>query len=59
MFKFYFLGWQFVPAPDVDVGVVTFTPLDKPRTSNEFKLFEKVTRQLFSFRRKLSRKSAE
>lgn len=45
--------------PDVDVGVVTFTPLKKPRTSHEFKLFEKVCRQMFSFRNKYSIKGAE
>lgn len=54
--RFIIPGKCFVPKPDVDVGVVSFTPLAKPRTQHDFKLFEKITRHLFSFRQKYSRK---
>ncbi|KAK2576800.1 hypothetical protein KPH14_005436 [Odynerus spinipes] len=47
-------GRAFLPKPDVDVGVVTFVPLKKPRTAHSFDLFEKVTRHVFSFRQKYS-----
>ncbi|XP_012261479.2 dimethyladenosine transferase 1, mitochondrial [Athalia rosae] len=50
--KFIIPGKAFVPKPDVDVGVVTFTPLIHPQTRHEFHLFEKITRQIFSFRQK-------
>lgn len=45
-------GTAFVPQPDVDVGLVSFVPLAVPRTKQEFKLFEKVVRHVFSFRQK-------
>lgn len=45
-------GEAFLPKPDVDVGVVTFTPLKTPKTTHDFNFFEKVTRHLFSFRQK-------
>ncbi|XP_012223187.1 mitochondrial dimethyladenosine transferase 1 [Linepithema humile] len=52
--RFIIPGKAFVPKPDVDVGVVSFVPLVKPRTQHDFKLFEKITRHLFSFRQKYS-----
>ncbi|EZA52374.1 hypothetical protein DMN91_006841 [Ooceraea biroi] len=57
--RFIIPGKAFVPKPDVDVGVVSFTPLVKPRTRHDFKLFEKITRHLFSFRQKYSRRCIE
>lgn len=53
--RFMISGKAFIPAPDVDVGVVTFEPLVTPRTTHNFKLFEKMSRHLFSFRQKWSR----
>lgn len=52
--RFIIPGRAFVPEPDVDVGVVSFEPLETPRTDHEFKFFEKVNRHLFSFRQKYS-----
>ncbi|XP_043284253.1 dimethyladenosine transferase 1, mitochondrial [Venturia canescens] len=52
--RFLIPGTAFVPKPKVDVGVVSFIPLITPRTTHDFKLFEKVTRHVFSFRRKFS-----
>ncbi|XP_020569052.1 dimethyladenosine transferase 1, mitochondrial isoform X2 [Oryzias latipes] len=45
-------GRAFVPKPEVDVGVVHFTPLLQPRIQQPFKLVEKVVRNVFQFRRK-------
>lgn len=50
--QFIIPGKAFVPKPEVDVGVVTFTPLIEPRTKHDFKLFEKITRHVFAFRQK-------
>ncbi|KAL2730239.1 hypothetical protein V1477_016050 [Vespula maculifrons] len=47
-------GKAFLPKPDVDVGVVTFVPLEQPRTKHEFNIFEKVTRHIFNSRQKYS-----
>ncbi|XP_076280611.1 mitochondrial transcription factor B1 [Lasioglossum baleicum] len=52
-------GSAFLPKPEVDVGFVTFVPLVTPRTKHEFKIFEKVTRHIFSFRQKYSIRGAE
>lgn len=52
-------GSAFVPKPDVDVGLVSFVPLAVPRTRHEFKIFEKVTRHIFSFRQKYSIRGIE
>ncbi|XP_060736522.1 dimethyladenosine transferase 1, mitochondrial isoform X2 [Tachysurus vachellii] len=52
-------GRAFVPKPDVDVGVVHFTPLVKPRIQQPFKLVEKVVRNVFQFRRKHCHKGLE
>ncbi|XP_064454336.1 dimethyladenosine transferase 1, mitochondrial isoform X1 [Mirounga angustirostris] len=45
-------GQAFVPKPEVDVGVVHFTPLVQPRIEQPFKLVEKVVQNAFQFRRK-------
>lgn len=45
-------GRAFVPKPEVDVGVVHFTPLVQPQIQQPFKLVEKVVRNIFQFRRK-------
>uniref|UniRef100_A0AAY4CIY8 rRNA adenine N(6)-methyltransferase n=1 Tax=Denticeps clupeoides TaxID=299321 RepID=A0AAY4CIY8_9TELE len=45
-------GRAFVPKPDVDVGVVHFTPLARPQIQQPFKLVEKLVRNVFQFRRK-------
>ncbi|KZC13118.1 PREDICTED: dimethyladenosine transferase 1, mitochondrial [Dufourea novaeangliae] len=56
---FIIQGSAFVPKPDVDVGVVSFIPLANPRTKHEFKIFERVTRHIFSFRQKYSVRGIE
>ncbi|XP_061430866.1 dimethyladenosine transferase 1, mitochondrial [Lethenteron reissneri] len=50
--RFVIPGSAFVPAPKVDVGVVTLEPLVTPRIQQPFPLVEKVVRNLFQFRRK-------
>ncbi|KAM5150942.1 dimethyladenosine transferase 1, mitochondrial-like [Callospermophilus lateralis] len=45
-------GQAFVPKPEVDVGVVHFTPLIRPKIEQPFKLVEKVVQSAFQFRRK-------
>nr|KAF6508573.1 transcription factor B1, mitochondrial [Rousettus aegyptiacus] len=45
-------GRAFVPKPEVDVGVVHFTPLTQPRITQPFELVEKVVQNVFQFRRK-------
>lgn len=45
-------GRAFVPKPEVDVGVVHFTPLAQPRIEQPFPLVEKVVQNVFQFRRK-------
>ncbi|XP_061103705.1 dimethyladenosine transferase 1, mitochondrial [Conger conger] len=45
-------GRAFNPKPQVDVGVVHFTPLTEPQIQQPFKLVEKVVRNVFQFRRK-------
>ncbi|XP_002739171.2 dimethyladenosine transferase 1, mitochondrial-like [Saccoglossus kowalevskii] len=52
-------GTAFVPKPDVDVGVVHFTPLIDPLIQQPFKLVEKVVRCLFQFRRKYCKRGVE
>lgn len=52
-------GRAFVPKPEVDVGVVHFTPLARPQIQQPFKLVEKVVRNVFQFRRKYCRKGIE
>ncbi|KAM3931214.1 dimethyladenosine transferase 1, mitochondrial isoform 1-T2 [Leptodactylus fuscus] len=45
-------GRAFVPKPEVDVGVVHFTPLVQPKIDQPFKLIEKVVQSVFQLRRK-------
>ncbi|XP_017269554.1 dimethyladenosine transferase 1, mitochondrial [Kryptolebias marmoratus] len=52
-------GQAFVPKPEVDVGVVHFTPLVQPQIQQPFKLVEKVVRNIFQFRRKHCHKGIE
>ncbi|AWP16715.1 putative dimethyladenosine transferase 1 mitochondrial [Scophthalmus maximus] len=52
-------GRAFVPKPEVDVGVVHFTPLVQPQIQQPFKLVEKVVRNIFQFRRKYCHKGVE
>ncbi|KAK0086076.1 hypothetical protein PV325_003901 [Microctonus aethiopoides] len=52
--RFIIPGKVFIPKPDVDVGVVTFEPLRQFKTAHEFRLFEKITRHMFSSRQKYS-----
>ncbi|XP_069787717.1 dimethyladenosine transferase 1, mitochondrial isoform X2 [Narcine bancroftii] len=52
-------GKAFVPKPKVDVGIVHFTPLERPQINQPFKLVEKVVRCTFSFRRKYCRRGIE
>ncbi|XP_006004417.1 dimethyladenosine transferase 1, mitochondrial [Latimeria chalumnae] len=52
-------GKAFVPKPEVDVGVVHFTPLVQPQINQPFKLVEKVVRSVFQFRRKHCRRGVE
>lgn len=57
--KFTIAGQAFVPKPDVDVGVVTFTPVKQPKINLPFKLIEKVVRQVFHMRQKYCVRGAE
>ncbi|XP_070835471.1 dimethyladenosine transferase 1, mitochondrial [Chaetodon trifascialis] len=52
-------GQAFVPRPQVDVGVVHFTPLVQPQIQQPFKLVEKLVRNVFQFRRKYCHKGIE
>ncbi|XP_054652224.1 dimethyladenosine transferase 1, mitochondrial [Dunckerocampus dactyliophorus] len=54
--RFTIPGRAFVPKPEVDVGVVHFTPLVQPLIQQPFKLVEKVVRNIFQFRRKFCHK---
>ncbi|MEE6475365.1 hypothetical protein FKM82_010728 [Ascaphus truei] len=45
-------GCAFIPKPEVDVGVVHFTPLIQPQIEQPFKLVERVVQSVFQFRRK-------
>lgn len=58
-YKFDIPGYAFLPKPDVDVGVVTLTPLKQPTIKLPFKMVEKVVRQIFSMRQKYSIRGAE
>ncbi|CAG4939448.1 unnamed protein product [Parnassius apollo] len=58
-YKFDIPGTAFLPKPDVDVGVVTLTPLKQPIIKLPFKMVEKVIRQIFSMRQKYSIRGAE
>ncbi|KAM9354290.1 dimethyladenosine transferase 1, mitochondrial isoform 1-T3 [Pholidichthys leucotaenia] len=52
-------GRAFVPKPEVDVGVVNFTPLVQPQIQQPFKLVEKLVKNVFQFRRKYCYKGIE
>lgn len=58
-YNFDISGAAFLPKPDVDVGVVTLTPLKHPINKLPFKMVEKVVRQIFSMRRKYSIRGAQ
>lgn len=58
-YKFDIPGKAFLPKPDVDVGVVTLTPLKQPIINLPFKMIEKVVRQIFSMRQKYSIRGAQ
>lgn len=58
-YKFDISGAAFLPKPDVDVGVVTLTPLKTPIINQPFKMVEKVVRQIFSMRQKYSIRGAQ
>lgn len=49
-------GKAFVPKPEVDVGVVSFIPRVEPQIPLEFKMVEKVVRNIFQFRQKYCKK---
>ena len=48
-----------MPKPDVDVGVVTLTPLREPLTDLPFPFIERVVRQVFNMRQKYSIRGAQ
>ncbi|GAB0100043.1 rRNA adenine N(6)-methyltransferase [Sergentomyia squamirostris] len=54
--KFTIPGTAFVPAPNVNVAVVTLIPLKEPKTLLPFDLVEKVVRHIFSMRQKYVRR---
>lgn len=58
-YNFDIPGTAFLPKPEVDVGVVTLTPLKHPIIKLPFKLAEKVVRQIFSMRQKYSIRGAQ
>ncbi|XP_049874632.1 dimethyladenosine transferase 1, mitochondrial [Pectinophora gossypiella] len=58
-YKFDIPGSAFVPKPNVDVGVVTLTPLKYPLVKQPFKMVEKVIRQIFNMRQKYSIRGAQ
>ncbi|GAB1601653.1 dimethyladenosine transferase 1, mitochondrial-like [Argonauta hians] len=53
--RFIIPGKVFVPAPDVDVAVVSFVPLVEPHIKLPFELVEKVVRHVFHHRNKKCR----
>ena len=53
--EFTIPGRAFVPAPDVDVAVMTLTPKKKPAIDVPFNTVEKVARHVFQFRQKYCR----
>lgn len=57
--KFVIPGKAFVPKPNVDVGVVTLTPLKTPATDLPFDLVEKIMRYIFSMRQKFIRRGVQ
>ncbi|ESO06925.1 hypothetical protein HELRODRAFT_110947 [Helobdella robusta] len=57
--KFTITGKAFVPSPDVDVGVVQFTPRITPQILTAFEYVEKLLRHVFHYRPKMCRKGIE
>lgn len=57
--RFNIPGTAFTPKPDVDVGVVTLTPLKYPISTQPFPLIEKVLRAIFNMRQKYALRGAE
>lgn len=53
------VGKVFVPAPKVDVSVVTFTPLRMPRITQPYHIVEKVVRHTFHYRQKYCKRGLE
>lgn len=56
-YNFEISGKSFIPPPDVDVGVVTLTPLVNPIIDLDFKMIEKFLRTTFNTRQKYGKKS--
>ena len=52
-------GKVFQPPPEVDVGVVTMTPLVEPQINLPFKLVEKLVRHVFHFRQKMCKRGIQ
>lgn len=59
LMRWLIVGRAFVPKPDVDVGVVHFTPLVTPKIKAPFGIVEKVARNTFQFRQKYCRRGLE
>ncbi|KAK7101123.1 dimethyladenosine transferase 1, mitochondrial-like [Littorina saxatilis] len=57
--KFVIPGRAFVPAPEVDVGVVHLVPRVTPLIQLPFPLVEKVARHVFHYRQKYCRRGVE
>jgi|SRR6218665_864303 len=57
--RFTIPGRAFVPAPDVDVGVVHFTPRIEPVIDLPFGLVEKLTRHVFHYRQKMCKRGLQ
>lgn len=53
--RFTIPGRAFLPPPDVNVGVVTFTPLKKPLINLPYKLVDKVVSHTFHYRQKMAK----
>jgi len=57
--RFTIPGQAFVPKPEVDVGVVTFTPLKRPYIDLPFSLVEKVVTTIFHGKQKKLRNTVK
>lgn len=56
---YHITGRAFVPAPEVDVGVVHIVPRVQPLINLPFSLVEKVVRHIYHFRQKYIRRGIE
>jgi len=56
-YEFMIPGGAFVPAPEVEVGVVSFTPLIKPYIDLPFPLVNKVVSTLFRGKQRMVKKN--